>query len=119
MISLAMRRVAISTLDHSAVELRYTGITRKQVEGYIEDNPPPLIGTCATCRNREWDMSNWAYLCDKLVDMDCPKPCRAWSPTYTMSDFLKDLHSSGAFTLPNDTPQILVDYIEGMLNELV
>jgi len=38
---------------------------------------------------------------------------------YDIEDFISDLHSSGIYSIPLDTPQVVVDYIEDLLNDLV
>lgn len=52
---------------------------------------------------------------------DNPVPCGyKWAPDYyTMNDFINDLHASGVFSIPMDTPQEMVSYIEDILNDLI
>lgn len=116
MISLSPRRIAIDTVTYDAIELQYTGITEVEVRKYVEDNPPPGIGICTTCVNLKWDQLNWMYGCDENLDIGCNKPCSSWiSRYYTMDDFINDLHALGVYSIPMDTPQEMVEYIENLL----
>lgn len=121
MISLSPRRIAIFTATFNPVELKYTRINEKDVRKYMKKNPPPDYNSCDYCINREWDMKQWAHTCNAGIEY-CGKedPCSRYISTlYTMEDFINDLHASGAFNIPNDTPQEMVSYIEDLLGDLI